>query len=220
MMTKTIRAGFAATALLLTPIVAQAADLPRQSYKAPAYSAPSYANWNGFYVGINGGYGFGKSNWDVPAVSPSPKGALVGGTLGYNFQTGTWGGLGHRRRHRFLDHQGQRDRRRQRPRNQELLARHRARASRLCRLQQLAALHHRRRRRRRYQGDQLDDRFGHQDQDRLDRRRRRRIRAVEQLVGQGRYLYVDLGKFDCGISCGAATDNVSFKSNVVRAGIN
>ena len=34
------------------------------------------------------------------------------------------------------------------------------------------------------------------------------------------YLYVDLGKFDCGISCGAIPDNVSFKSNIVRFGLN
>ena len=34
------------------------------------------------------------------------------------------------------------------------------------------------------------------------------------------YLYVDLGSFDCGIACGAAPDNVSFKANIVRAGLN
>ena len=34
------------------------------------------------------------------------------------------------------------------------------------------------------------------------------------------YLYVDLGSFDCGITCGATTDDVTFKANVVRAGIN
>jgi outer membrane immunogenic protein len=35
------------------------------------------------------------------------------------------------------------------------------------------------------------------------------------------YLYVDLGKFDCGTACGAVvTDNVSFKENIVRAGLN
>jgi outer membrane immunogenic protein len=37
------------------------------------------------------------------------------------------------------------------------------------------------------------------------------------------YLYVDLGSFNCGVSCGGAgltTDNVSFKSNILRAGIN
>lgn len=34
------------------------------------------------------------------------------------------------------------------------------------------------------------------------------------------YLYVDLGKFNCGAGCGAATDNVSFTTNIVRAGLN
>jgi outer membrane immunogenic protein len=35
------------------------------------------------------------------------------------------------------------------------------------------------------------------------------------------YLHVDLGNFDCGVSCGAAgTDNVSFHENLVRGGIN
>ena len=35
------------------------------------------------------------------------------------------------------------------------------------------------------------------------------------------YLYVDLGKFNCGVACGAAvTDNVTFRTNLIRAGIN
>ncbi len=35
------------------------------------------------------------------------------------------------------------------------------------------------------------------------------------------YLHVDLGRFDCGVDCGAAgTDNVSMHDNVVRAGLN
>jgi outer membrane immunogenic protein len=35
------------------------------------------------------------------------------------------------------------------------------------------------------------------------------------------YLYVDLGKFDCGVSCsGVGTDNVSFKANLARVGLN
>jgi outer membrane immunogenic protein len=34
------------------------------------------------------------------------------------------------------------------------------------------------------------------------------------------YLYVDLGKFNCGFNCGAATDNVSFSANIIRGGIN
>ena len=85
-----LRAGVAAAALFTVSFAAHAADLPRGPYKAPAYVAPAYANWTGFYAGINGGYGFGKSNWDAPAVSPSPKGILGGLTVGYNFQTGTW----------------------------------------------------------------------------------------------------------------------------------
>jgi outer membrane immunogenic protein len=91
MMTKMIRTGMALAALLVAPIAAQAADLSRPSYKAPAYSEPAYMNWSGFYVGINGGYGFGRSTWDFPVgTTPQPKGAVYGVTLGYNFQTGTW----------------------------------------------------------------------------------------------------------------------------------
>ena len=68
-----------------------AADLPRPSYKAPIYSVPGYS-WTGFYAGINGGYGFGTSNWSGVGNSGStkPKGALAGITLGYNLQTGSW----------------------------------------------------------------------------------------------------------------------------------
>jgi len=68
-----------------------AADLPRPAYKAPIYSVPGY-NWTGFYAGINGGYGFGKSDWSgsVTNGSTKPKGALAGVTVGYNLQTGSW----------------------------------------------------------------------------------------------------------------------------------
>lgn len=69
-----------------------AADLPRPSYKAPMYVAP-YFSWTGFYVGINGGYGFGKTNWSNVFGSSGDfdvKGGMVGGTVGYNLQTGAW----------------------------------------------------------------------------------------------------------------------------------
>jgi outer membrane immunogenic protein len=62
---------------------ASAADLPRQRampVKAPEYVSPAY-NWTGFYLGINGGYGWtGSGN----------GGGVVGPTVGYNFQTGPW----------------------------------------------------------------------------------------------------------------------------------
>ena len=81
--------GFAALALLASSFSAQAADIPRPVYKG---SAPvvAYYNWTGFYVGINAGYGFGKSDWSrCRRHSIKPKGYLVGGTLGYNYQVGS-----------------------------------------------------------------------------------------------------------------------------------
>ena len=68
-----------------------AADLPRPAYKAPIYVAPF--SWSGFYIGINGGYGWGHSDWNngpMGNVSMNVKGGLLGGTIGYNLQTGSW----------------------------------------------------------------------------------------------------------------------------------
>jgi outer membrane immunogenic protein len=90
MKSRMILTGIAAAALLALPLTAQAADLPRPSYKAPAYVVPAYASWSGFYVGINGGYGFGTSDWDRPPNGMDVSGGQVGGTIGYNFQTGSW----------------------------------------------------------------------------------------------------------------------------------
>src|ERR1700742_4507013 len=72
--------------LALAAMPASAADLPRGQvpYKAPAYVAQY--NWTGFYLGINGGGGFGDSNWNGFAVSNSPSGGMIGGTAGYNWQ--------------------------------------------------------------------------------------------------------------------------------------
>ena len=86
MMTRTVRTGIAVAALLIAPLAAQAADMPSR-YRAPAYSGPTYANWSGAYLGFNLGYGWGKSNWDVPAVDTSPKGGLFGITTGYKIRT-------------------------------------------------------------------------------------------------------------------------------------
>jgi len=84
--------GAAIAALLMAPFAAHAADLPQPYKAAPGYVAPLYANWTGFYAGLNAGYGFGQSNWTAPGatVNTSPKGVLAGLTLGYNLQTGVW----------------------------------------------------------------------------------------------------------------------------------
>ena len=38
-------------------------------------------------------------------------------------------------------------------------------------------------------------------------------------TAKAEYLYVDLGRFNCG-GCGAATDNVSFNTILFRGGVN
>jgi outer membrane immunogenic protein len=53
--------------------------------KAPAYAAAPFNvySWNGFYVGANLGYQWGKvTNWP----STSPSGVMGGGQFGYNWQ--------------------------------------------------------------------------------------------------------------------------------------
>jgi outer membrane immunogenic protein len=93
---KLIGAGVAAMAVLAASFSAEAADIPRPVYKGPIRPAVAYYNWTGFYLGINGGYGWGTSDWTslgVNIVSSKPKGWMIGGTLGYNYQVGSfvWG---------------------------------------------------------------------------------------------------------------------------------
>jgi len=92
MTSKLIKASIAAVALFAVPFSAQAADVPVKApyYKAQPSSMVSYYNWTGFYVGLNAGYGFGDSKWDIPPIKNSPKGFLIGGTAGYNWQAGAW----------------------------------------------------------------------------------------------------------------------------------
>jgi outer membrane immunogenic protein len=212
-----LRTGAALAALIMAPIAAHAADMPR-TYKAPAYVAPAYANWTGFYVGLNAGYGFGKSDWDVPALSNSPDGFLGGVTLGYNFQTGLWlwgleGDVD------YSDMKGSSDCFGGSCESKaSWLATARGRIGYagwnnwLPYITGGAAF-----------GDvKASSPFGD---------------ASKTMIGwtagagleyamwsnwsvKAEYLYVDLGSFDCGIACGATTDDVTFKANVVRAGIN
>ena len=94
---------FALAAMLMaTGSIAYAADLPQPPPQAPAVYVPVVApvyNWGGIYVGINGGWGFGTSKWNVGPTTPFPaglsssvddNGGVVGGTLGVNFQSGAF----------------------------------------------------------------------------------------------------------------------------------
>ena len=89
-MIKTIAAACFAVAALVTAQCAAAADLSvAPLYKAPPPAiAPAY-NWSGFYLGINGGGGWGHSNWNTSADRIGLSGGLVGGTAGYNWQIGS-----------------------------------------------------------------------------------------------------------------------------------
>jgi len=68
---------------------ASAADMPTKAPMAPA-AAPLY-NWTGFYLGINGGGGWGRVSWldnsgaGVP-ISVSPSGGVLGGQVGFRYQ--------------------------------------------------------------------------------------------------------------------------------------
>jgi len=79
---------------------AVAADLPVRT-EAPAYYpavAPIY-DWGGAYIGINGGYAFGQSQWGSDALNPSGltstgnfhvNGGMAGVTAGVSGQWGAW----------------------------------------------------------------------------------------------------------------------------------
>jgi outer membrane immunogenic protein len=80
---------------------ASAADLPLP----PVYKAAPIPvfSWTGFYVGLNGGGGWGQTDHTasativgvpgIPALTTgnfNVNGGIVGGTLGYNYQVGQW----------------------------------------------------------------------------------------------------------------------------------
>ena len=70
--------------------------------RAPVFM-PVY-NWTGFYVGINGGGGWGTRRWDSTGRF-DVSGGLVGGTIGYNWQSRAVG-VRPRGRPRLDQHQG------------------------------------------------------------------------------------------------------------------
>jgi outer membrane immunogenic protein len=94
--------GFVAMATAAT-----AADIPRKSAPAPAFvtAAPVF-NWNGFYIGLNAGYGFGDRKTQtvgtagfqgliapgfVPGSLNTKSNGFIGGAqIGYNAQFGAY----------------------------------------------------------------------------------------------------------------------------------
>ncbi len=80
---KKVSCGLVACVLVSAPIAASAADAtppPPMVTKAPTapFGVPvANTDWSGFYLGINGGL-----------LDINTNGVVVGGTLGYNFQTG------------------------------------------------------------------------------------------------------------------------------------
>jgi outer membrane immunogenic protein len=97
---KRILIGLSAVAAMLAATSASAADLaPRPYTKAPVIVDPGY-NWTGFYVGLNGGYSWGRANTDMvsspftaifPLAPFAPfrqdvNGGIAGGQAGYNWQ--------------------------------------------------------------------------------------------------------------------------------------
>ena len=80
---------------------ASAADLAARPYtKAPPPPpAPVVAiyDWTGFYIGVDGGWGQARNCWDFITAATivrdgcrNASGGVVGGQLGYRWQTGSW----------------------------------------------------------------------------------------------------------------------------------
>ncbi len=83
---------FAGSALLSIALMTQsalAADLPRRN-EAPFYAPPPpLFTWTGLYAGINGGVGLGGFTSGGSSYFGGTSGGLAGGTIGYNYQSGT-----------------------------------------------------------------------------------------------------------------------------------
>lgn len=92
-MNRSLALAVAAACFAANALSAHAADMPRAN-PVPYYKASEAPfGWTGFYIGINGGYGWGRASWSDPVAGAgsgtfNTTGALFGGQLGYNWQTG------------------------------------------------------------------------------------------------------------------------------------
>ena len=222
MTSKWIKAGMAAAALVLTTtLVAEAADKPvvKPVYKAPLRPAVNYYSWNGFYMGVNIGYAFGSSSWASPAGSASPKGFMLGPTFGYNVQTGNW----------VLGIEGDYDWTWIKGSSPCSVTSCTTRNTWLSTIRGRVGTTFDRSLIYFTGGAAFGDIYAIRDTWGSASKT-----ATGWTVGGGleyamdsstslkvEYLYVDLGSFDCGISCASAIPaTVSFKSNIVRFGLN
>jgi outer membrane immunogenic protein len=78
---------------------ASAADLAARPYtKAPPPVVAPIYDWTGFYIGANGGWGQARNCWDFLTATGAivhdgcrdGSGGVVGGQIGYRWQTGSW----------------------------------------------------------------------------------------------------------------------------------
>jgi outer membrane immunogenic protein len=80
-----------ALAALATGQGAVAADLSLTPlYKAAPPPVAVPYDWSGFYLGVNGGGGWGHSHWGGTGTGFGVNGGQAGGTLGYNRQIGNF----------------------------------------------------------------------------------------------------------------------------------
>jgi outer membrane immunogenic protein len=221
MMKRLSLTGVGAVALATTAVgAASAADLARRMpLKAPPYVQPVY-DWTGFYLGLNGGWGFGTSHWSGIPTSFNTSGGLIGGTAGYNMQYGQW----------VLGLEGDID-------WADISGHSSACAIGDCRtgLNWLATV--------RGRVGWANDRFmpyitggaafGGLEATRPGFVGQSTTKAGWTLgaglevglagnwTGKIEYLYVDLGNFDCNTACSlAASNKIDFTANIVRAGLN
>jgi len=90
-MKRILLAGASLFALAGLTGAATAADLGRPITKAPPPVVAPIYNWTGLYIGINGGGGWGNSSWSSSHPGDfDVSGGLIGGTIGYNWQSGPW----------------------------------------------------------------------------------------------------------------------------------
>jgi outer membrane immunogenic protein len=215
------RAFFALVSLVALTATAAAADLgrpaPQPYYKAPAM-APAYS-WTGFYIGVNGGGGFGRSVWDT-TTGFNTSGGLVGGTVGYNYQVGQ----------AVVGIEGDID-------WANINGTTNTGCPAGCKTSDnwLSTV----RGRLGYAADRFMPyitggvAFGdikattpgfvgaNNSQAGWTLGAGLEFALAQNWTAKAEYLYVDLGKFNCGLSCSAfPTDNVAFTTNLVRAGIN